>query len=216
MVKGLVVTCLRILNLGPSMRIWKIWGNALPDTLQRAGPEIYRNLIGGAGRKALRDIIDDYFPLTSRQGSSEYLELFNIATSIDFLAQKHKHSAAHLMQALALDDAAEIRLRRISAWLHEKRTGDKAAARSMLAVQPRGQYANAAPQWLLEQSQAFSQAEHKTRERVRAAGGLGKTGREPKGTSKGQPKGGKGRGDKEKKGHAKAAAAPPGAGRTQG
>ena len=33
---------------------------------------------------------------------------------------------------------------------------------------------------------------------------------------KGQPKGGKGRGDKEKKGHAKAAAAPPGTGRTQG
>ena len=38
------------------------WGHALPDSLQRAGPEIYRNLIGAAGRRSLRDIIDEYFP----------------------------------------------------------------------------------------------------------------------------------------------------------
>ena len=46
-------------------------GKALPDTLQRVGPEIYRNLIGGAGRRALRDIIDDYFPLAVRHESAE-------------------------------------------------------------------------------------------------------------------------------------------------
>eukprot|EP00930_Biecheleria_cincta_P027551 TRINITY_DN19331_c0_g1_i1.p1 TRINITY_DN19331_c0_g1~~TRINITY_DN19331_c0_g1_i1.p1 ORF type:complete len:721 (+),score=117.51 TRINITY_DN19331_c0_g1_i1:94-2163(+) len=171
------------------------WGNVLPDTLQRAAPEIYRNLIGGNGRKSLRDIIDDYFPIHVRGKSAEYLELFNIATTIDFLAQRHKHNAAHLMQTLASDDVAEIGLRRIASWLHAKRTGDEAAASSMLAVQPRGQYANAAPQWLLEQSQAFSQAEFKTRERVRAAGKPSK----PSGNQEGKAGG---KGTKGKKGKA--------------
>ena len=137
-----------------------------------------------------------------------------VLTHQRYTMQKHKRSAAHLIQALSTDDAAEIGLRRISAWLHEKGTGDKAAARSMLAVQPRGQYANAATRWLLEQSQFLSQAESMTQERVTAAGGPGNEGRDPKGTSKGQQKGEKGRGGKEKKGHAEIAAAPPGACRT--
>ena len=165
------------------------WGNALPDTLQRGGPEIYRNLIGGTGRRSLRDIINDHFPPAARLGSSEYLELLNLATSIDFLVHKHKHSAAHLMQALATDDAVEIGLRRISAWLHEKGTGDKAAAQSMLAVQPRGQYANAATGWLLEQSQFPSQADPKTQDRGTAARGPGDEGRKSEGCFKGATKG---------------------------
>ena len=184
------------------------WGNALPDNMQRAAPEIYRNLIGGNGRSNLRDIIDEYFPLSSRAASPEYLELFNIATSIDFLAQRHKHSAAALMQALAGDDNAEIGLRRITSWLHEKRTGDKTAAKSMLAVQPRGQYANAAPQWLLDQSQAHSQAEHKTRERVESSY-VPKQTHTPKGDDS------KGKGKGKKKGRAKGGN-PPAAAATQG
>ncbi len=103
------------------------------------------------------------------------------------------------MQALATDDASEIGLRRVSAWLHEKRTGDRAAARHMLAVQPRGQYSNAAPQWLLEQSIAISTAEHKTKERVegsnKAADGAagGKGGKGGKGKEKGKDKNKKGK-----------------------
>ena len=187
------------------------WGNMLPDSLQRAAPEIYRNLVGGAGRKSVRDVIDDYFPLASRSASTDYLELFNIATAVDFLAERHKHSSLLLMQALATDDTAEIGLRRISSWLHEKRTGDKAAARSMLAIQPRGQFGNAAPQWLLEQAQAFSTQEYKTAERVRH----GKSSaRAPDG---GRGKKGKGKGKKGDKGKKHGDGADAGAARpTQG
>ena len=162
-------------SLVTDMEAWALeedmasWRNMLPDSLRRAAPEIYRNLVGVAWRRSVRNVIDDYFPLSSRGASSDYLELYNIVSAVDFLAEKHKHSSVMLVQSLASDDTAQIGLRRIASWFHEKRTGDKAAAQSMLAIQPWGQFSNAAPQCLLKQAQAVSKSEHQNLERVHAS-----------------------------------------------
>ena len=87
---------------------------------------------------------------------------------------------------LGTDDGCEITLRRIAAYVHEKRTGDVDAANSMLAVKPAGSAVDIAPHWLVNEASTYSQSEFRRRERARQQAG-------PKGG------GGKGKGDKDGK-----------------
>ena len=64
----------------------------------------------------------------------------------------------------------EVALRRLAAWIHERRTGDKDAAQSMLAIKPSFS-SDVAPSWLGTEAASYSQSEHKSRERARAQAG---------------------------------------------
>ena len=80
----------------------------------------------------------------------------------------------------ATTDAPEVSLRRISAYIRESRTGDREAARAMLAYRPPGSSRVIAPGWLLTEFMEVSRTEASTRERVgrgrgREGRGVGRT-----------------------------------------
>ena len=97
------------------------------------------------------------------------------------------------LRYLAELDAAEVALRQLSSYVHERRTGDKVAAQCMLAIQPSGSKVDIAPAWLIEEGAGMSQQEYKRRLRSKASGGQNSGG--DKG-DKGDTGGGKGKGKK--------------------
>ena len=70
------------------------------------------------------------------------------------------------LRRLATDDNLEIKLRRLSSYVYETRTGDQVGAASMLAVQPPGAGLDLAPTWLVTDATAHSKAEYQRTERV--------------------------------------------------
>ena len=71
------------------------------------------------------------------------------------------------MQLLGTNDIAEIAMRKIAAFVHEKRTGDRDAADAMLAVRPAGGNQDVAPSWLVSEAGIYSQSEFRRRERAK-------------------------------------------------
>ena len=136
----------------------------------------------------MREYVNTLFPLERRNTEPAYLEMFNIAASIDFMLKDAK-TAMEVVQLLTQSDTAEIGLSRLSAYVHEKRTGDKDSAASLLAIKPPGTLTDLAPQWKLDQAATYSQNEFRRRERA-------KTWR----TGEGGGDKGKGKGKEKKKG----------------
>ena len=170
---------------------------ALSADLKRAGLEIYM-VFRSSGLRNARDWVQSMFSVDRRSGPL-YLELFNHATVIDYVAAGGKGNQADTLKLLAESDTAEIGLRRIAAWVHETRTGDRAAASAMLAVRPMSLETDVAPAWLVSEAGIYSQAEHKRKERAKAqkqdgfansSGGKGKGKKEGKGKKKGNKGGG--------------------------
>ena len=64
------------------------------------------------------------------------LDLFNQASLVDFAVRDAKDSQAQALSLIARSDTAEVALRRLASYVHEKRTGDRDAATSMLAIKP--------------------------------------------------------------------------------
>ena len=163
------------------------WETSLSSDLKRAAPEIYLS-IRSAGTRNTREWVNSMFPVEKRSGP-HYLEMFNCATLVDYEASMAKGGQADVLRRLAQSDVAEINLRRLAAWVHESRTGDKSAAASMLAVKPSNLNTDIGPQWLISEASTYSQAEHKRRERAKAqSGGKSKGGADAKGSGKGKSK----------------------------
>ncbi|CAE7303490.1 unnamed protein product [Symbiodinium sp. CCMP2456] len=158
------------------------WEASLPPDLKRAGPEIYASM-KAAGVRCV------------------YVDLFNLASLVDFKAKEGGASQAKILSIIAQDDACEVPLRRLAAWIHERRTGDKDATQSMLAIKPSSFSSDVAPSWLVTEAASYSQSEHKRRERARAQAGGHHGGGNSKG---GEPKGGKGKGKDKRKGGGRA------------
>ena len=57
---------------------------------------------------------------------------------------------------IAQDDTCEVALRRLAAWIHERRTGDRDAAQSMLAIKPSSFSTDVAPSWLVTEAASYS------------------------------------------------------------
>ncbi|CAE7880534.1 unnamed protein product [Symbiodinium sp. KB8] len=147
------------------------WEASLPPDLKRAGPEIYASM-KAAGVRCVRDWVNSMFSVDQRH-SAHYVDLFNLASLVDFKAKEGGASQARILSIIAQDDTCEVALRRLAAWIHERRTGDKNAAQSMLAIKPSSYSSDVAPSWLVTEAASYSQSEHKRRERARAqAGGL--------------------------------------------
>lgn len=127
------------------------WENALSSELKRAAPEIYLT-IRASGVRNTRDWINSMFASDKRAGP-QYLELFNCATLVDFEISKAKSGNQ--------SEVLKVNLRRLAAWIHESRTGDKAAATAMLAVKPSSMDVDIGPHWLVSEASTYSQSEHK-------------------------------------------------------
>ncbi|CAE7268151.1 unnamed protein product, partial [Symbiodinium sp. CCMP2456] len=164
------------------------WEASLPPDLKRAGPEIYASM-KASGVRCVRDWVNSMFSVDQRH-SAHYVDLFNLASLVDFKAKEGGTSQAKILSIIAQDDTCEVALRRLAAWIHERRTGDKDAAQSMLAIKPSSFSSDVAPSWLVTEAASYSQSEHKRRERARAQAGGHQGGGNSKG---GEPKGGKGR-----------------------
>ena len=178
------------------------WHLRLPSELQRAAPEIYRN-IRAEGSTSVRNWVLDLVPSGQREGNQQFQDLHSAATIIDFeLAQCTSEAA--LLSLLATSDALEVNLRKLSSYVHFKRTKDKSASLHMLGIRAPGTGTDIAPDWLVTSSSDHSKNEHRREERgrssalqTRPAKGGGKVKGKPrivaaKGESKGGDKGGTG------------------------
>ncbi|OLP73526.1 hypothetical protein AK812_SmicGene47209 [Symbiodinium microadriaticum] len=174
------------------------WEAALPPDLKRAGPEIYSSM-KASGVRCVRDWVNSMFSVEQRQ-SAHYVDLFNLATLVDFKAREGGSSQSKVLSIIAQDDTCEVALRRLAAWIHERRTGDRDAAQSMLAIKPSSFSTDVAPSWLVTEAASYSQSEHKRRERARAQGSASHGSVGGSGGGKAGAKGGKGKGKEKKKG----------------
>ena len=161
------------------------WEATLPPDLKRAGPEIYASF-RSAGAKSAREWLNQMIPLEKRNDST-YIDLFNQASLVDFVIRDAKGSHPKALSLIAKSDTAEVALRRLASYVHARRTGDRDAAISMLAIKPTNLSHDIAPSWLVSEASVFSQSEFKRRERAKAhrGGGFDRGNRSEKGRGKG-------------------------------
>ncbi|CAE7317915.1 unnamed protein product [Symbiodinium sp. CCMP2592] len=160
------------------------WEASLPPNMKRAGPEIYASFRASGARSAI-EWLNQMIPL-NRRGDALYLDLFNQASLVDFAVKDAKGPQAQALSLIAPNDIADVALRRLASYVHEKGTSDRDAAVSMLAIKPTNLSHDIAPAWLVSQAALFAQNEHKRRERAKAQRGDAKgTSGQAKGSSKG-------------------------------
>ena len=138
------------------------WQTMLPPDMKRAAPEIYRNL-RSQGVATLREWTDRNFK--GNRASDLWTELWHLATEVDFRLGGVQ-TDQELFAVLASDDSLEMQMRRLSSYIYESRTGDKAGAQQMLAVAAPGQDVDLAPTWLVRDATEHSRVEHQRAERV--------------------------------------------------
>ncbi|CAL1127775.1 unnamed protein product, partial [Cladocopium goreaui] len=108
------------------------WHLKLPADLQRAAPEMYRN-IRADGAVSARAWVNEQHPTPELKQSPAYQDLFTAATIIDFELAECKTEGA-IMHKLATSDTLEIHLRKLAAYVYLKRTKDRTGANRMLGV----------------------------------------------------------------------------------
>ena len=146
------------------------WHSRVPSDLNRASPEIYRSM-RASGAASVRDFISQLFAPDQRS-SQVFTELFTAASGVDFTLANQK-TEEDILASLSSDDLIEMSLRKIAAYLHQKRTGDTSSADYMLAVKPPGLMTDIAPTWLAAGASAHSKQEFQQQERGRKGGGRG-------------------------------------------
>lgn len=178
------------------------WHLKLPADLQRAGPEIYRN-IRSEGVSSVRQWVNEQHPTLEQKSSPQYQDLFTTATIIDFEVADCR-TEGMLMQKIATSDALEIHLRKLGAFIYLRRTKDKTGANRILGVKAPGTNTDIAPKWLLDDANLHSKTEFQRQERGAKAskyegGGSGDV-RHRRGGGKGSGGGGGKGGGRSKKG----------------
>ena len=139
------------------------WHLRPPADLQRAAPELYRN-IRAEGVASVRQWVNEQHPTLEQKQSPTYQDLFTTATIIDYeLADCRSESS--IMHKLATSDMLEIQLRKLGSFVYLRRTKDRAGAQRMLGVRAPGANADIAPKWMLDDANAFSKVEFQRVER---------------------------------------------------
>ena len=139
------------------------WHLKLPPDLQRAAPELYRN-IRAEGVSSVRQWVNDQHPAMEQRQGAAYQDLFTAATIIDFeLAGCQDESV--LMHRLATSDTLEIQLRKLGSFIYLRRTKDRAGAARMLGIRAPGTMSDIAPKWMLDDANSFSKIEWQRTER---------------------------------------------------
>lgn len=139
------------------------WHLKLPADLQRAAPELYRNL-RSEGAASVRQWVNDQHPTLELKQTASYQDLFMAATIVDYeLASCRSESA--IMHKLGTSDTLEIHLRKLGSFIYFRRTKDKAGANRMLGIRAPGSGSDIAPKWLLDDANAHSKLEWQRAER---------------------------------------------------
>ena len=146
------------------------WDSELPPDLRRAAPGIYRST-RCEGQKSVREWLTAQY--RGDRGSDQFQDLWQIVTLVDQSLGRER-TVAGAFQTLATSDALATSLRRLAAYVHEARKGDREAARSMLAIRPPGSAKDLAPTWLVKDANEYSKTEAKIRERVNRGRGRGR------------------------------------------
>ena len=139
------------------------WHLRLPPDLQRAAPEMYRN-IRAEGSASVRQWINEQHPSIEQKQTPGYQDLYSAATIIDFELAECKSESA-VMHKLATSDTLEIHLRKLASFVYFRRTKDKTGANRMLGVRAPGIGADIAPKWMLDDANAHSKVEYQRVER---------------------------------------------------
>ncbi len=139
------------------------WHLRLPPDLQRAGPELYRN-IRAEGVSSVRQWINEQHPGVEQKNTAQYQDLFMAATIIDFEVADCK-TESMLMHKLATSDSLEIHLRKLGAFIYYRRTKDKTGASRMLGIRAPGTNSDIAPKWMLDDANTFAKTEYQRIER---------------------------------------------------
>ena len=182
------------------------WHLKLPADMQRAGPELYRN-IRAEGVSSVRQWVNEQHAGLEAKSTTQFQDLFTAATIIDFELAGCR-TETELMARLATSDTLEIHLRKLGAFIYYRRTKDKTGANRMLGVRAPGTNAGIAPKWMLDDANTHSKTEYQRLERGQKLGRLEHSGSGSGGGAKGSGKqrgggkGGGGRGKAPKKGAA--------------
>ena len=136
--------------------------------LRRAAPEIYTR-IRSQGSSSVRDWLQQSCP--GGQKDHRWTDLWNAACSVDYALARLPNVESALAY-LASEDIMEIHLRRMAAFIYERRTRDTVGATTMLALAAPGSNADVGPEWLITEATLHSRSEHTRNERVAAAGRL--------------------------------------------
>lgn len=139
------------------------WHLRLPPDLQRAAPELYRN-IRAEGVNSVRQWVNEQHPSLEQKNSTQYQDLFMAATIIDYELAECKSEQA-LTHKLATSDSLEIHLRKLGSFIYYRRTKDKTGAQRMLGVRAPGTGADIAPKWMIDDANVHSKAEYQRVER---------------------------------------------------
>ncbi len=139
------------------------WHLKLPADLQRAGPELYRN-IRAEGVGSVRQWVNEQHAGLESKNTAQFQDLFMAATIIDFELAGCR-SEQDLMAKLATSDTLEIHLRKLGAFIYYRRTKDKTGANRMLGVRAPGTNADIAPKWMLDDANTHSKTEYQRIER---------------------------------------------------
>ena len=139
------------------------WHLKLPADLQRAAPELYRNL-RSEGAASVRQWVNEQHPTLEMKQTAIYQDLFMAATIIDFELADCKTESA-IMHKLGTSDTLEIHLRKLGSFIYFRRTKDKAGANRMLGIRAPGAGSDIAPKWLLDDANAHSKLEWQRAER---------------------------------------------------
>ena len=125
------------------------WHLKLPADLQRAGPELYRN-IRAEGVSSVRQWVNEQHAGLEAKSTTQFQDLFTAATIIDFELAGCR-SESELMAKLATSDTLEIHLRKLGAFIYYRRTKDKTGANRMLGVRAPGTNADMRPSgcWMM-------------------------------------------------------------------
>ena len=175
------------------------WHLKLPADMQRAGPELYRN-IRAEGVSSVRQWVNEQHAGLEAKSSTQFQDLFTAATIIDFELAGCR-TETELMARLATSDTLEIHLRKLGAFIYYRRTKDKTGANRMLGLRAPGTNADIAPKWMLDDANTHSKTEYQRLERGQKLGRLEHAGSGSGGGAKGGGKqrgGGKGGGGKGK------------------
>lgn len=139
------------------------WHLRLPSDLQRAAPELYRN-IRSEGSASVRQWVNEQHPTLEQKQGTSYQDLFIAATIIDYEVASCRTEAA-LMHRLASSDTLEIQLRKLGAFIYLRRTKDKTGANRMLGIRAPGTNTDIAPKWMVDDANTFSKVEFQRQER---------------------------------------------------
>ncbi len=139
------------------------WHLKLPADLQRAAPELYRN-IRAEGVSSVRQWINEQHAGLEAKSTAQFQDLFMAATIIDFELADCK-TEMELMSRLATSDTLEIHLRKMGAFIYYRRTKDKTGANRMLGLRAPGSQTDIAPKWMLDDANVHSKTEYQRLER---------------------------------------------------